>query len=220
MIEDRKPQEPETKRELTRLGVVAALTAFFYWLFGREREAARHAEEREREVQEDTAPFAASLKRRGVKLPDTTAIGHETRDLSPRAVAAFGCGLLVALAGMLIVTLVWLGIASGKGPPLHYPPTNLANAPGPTLPPEPRLDAVPAQGYQQFYAQEQQILNSYGWVDQKAGIVRIPISRAMDMLLSRGLPTRPSAQSQQFHDPGDQVPSRSSSGRVMEKVGQ
>jgi hypothetical protein len=39
-------------------------------------------------------------------------------------------------------------------------------------------------------AEQNQNLNSYGWVDRSNGIVRIPISRAMDLLLQRGLPTR------------------------------
>src|SRR5208282_5249649 len=33
-------------------------------------------------------------------------------------------------------------------------------------------------------------LHSYGWVDEKAGTVRIPIERAMDLLVQRGLPVR------------------------------
>jgi hypothetical protein len=41
--------------------------------------------------------------------------------------------------------------------------------------------------------QEVQRLNSYGWVDQQAGIARIPIDRAMALLAQRGLPTRPQA---------------------------
>ncbi|HUC85551.1 MAG TPA: hypothetical protein VL970_10195 [Candidatus Acidoferrales bacterium] len=39
-------------------------------------------------------------------------------------------------------------------------------------------------------------LNSYGWVDRSNGIVRIPIARAMELLLQRGLPTRTNAASQ------------------------
>ena len=31
------------------------------------------------------------------------------------------------------------------------------------------------------------MLHSYGWVDQQAGIVRIPIDRAMTLLTERGL---------------------------------
>ena len=36
-------------------------------------------------------------------------------------------------------------------------------------------------------------MHSYGWVDQQAGVVRIPIDRAMELLAQRGLPTRPQA---------------------------
>ncbi len=36
-------------------------------------------------------------------------------------------------------------------------------------------------------------MHSYGWVDQPAGVVRIPIDRAMELLAQRGLPTRPQA---------------------------
>jgi hypothetical protein len=35
-------------------------------------------------------------------------------------------------------------------------------------------------------------LNSYGWVDQKAGVAHIPIERAMELLVQRGIPVRSS----------------------------
>ena len=40
-------------------------------------------------------------------------------------------------------------------------------------------------------ARENQILTSYGWVDRKAGTVRIPIERAMDLIAHRGLAAGP-----------------------------
>lgn len=40
------------------------------------------------------------------------------------------------------------------------------------------------------YAEEEQ-LNSAGWVDQSAGVAHIPISRAMQLIVERGLPTKP-----------------------------
>jgi hypothetical protein len=40
---------------------------------------------------------------------------------------------------------------------------------------------------------EDGLLDSYGWVDENAGTVRIPIERAMDLLVQRGLPVRPQA---------------------------
>jgi hypothetical protein len=44
-----------------------------------------------------------------------------------------------------------------------------------------------------FRLQEEKTLNSYGWVDKQAGVARIPIDRAMELLAQRGLPTRPQA---------------------------
>jgi hypothetical protein len=41
-----------------------------------------------------------------------------------------------------------------------------------------------------FRAKEDAILNSYGWSDRNAGTVRIPIQRAKELLLERGLPVR------------------------------
>ena len=42
-------------------------------------------------------------------------------------------------------------------------------------------------------ANEDRILYSYGWSDEKAGTVRIPIERAMELLVERGLPVRASS---------------------------
>jgi len=45
-----------------------------------------------------------------------------------------------------------------------------------------------------FRAQNDQMLSSYGWVDQKAGFVHIPIDQAMKTIVQQGLPTRPQSQ--------------------------
>jgi len=41
-----------------------------------------------------------------------------------------------------------------------------------------------------FRDEEEHLLTSYGWVDQNAGVVRLPIDRAKALLLERGLPVR------------------------------
>lgn len=56
--------------------------------------------------------------------------------------------------------------------------------------PQPREQIAPNEELKTFRARENAELNSYGWIDRKAGEVRIPIDRAMDILLERGLPTR------------------------------
>jgi hypothetical protein len=43
-----------------------------------------------------------------------------------------------------------------------------------------------------FRAHEEEILTTYGWVDQNAGIVRLPIEDAKALLLKQGLPVRES----------------------------
>ena len=50
---------------------------------------------------------------------------------------------------------------------------------------------------------EDDVLQTYGWVDKNAGIVRIPISRALALAAERGLPNvqSPLANSQQAASP-------------------
>ena len=42
-----------------------------------------------------------------------------------------------------------------------------------------------------FLMNQEDQLNSYGWVDEKAGVARIPIERAMELTVQRGLPVYP-----------------------------
>lgn len=56
--------------------------------------------------------------------------------------------------------------------------------------PSPQLEIDERTQLDQIRLKEEETLATYGWVDQKAGIVRIPIERAMDLIAQRGLPTR------------------------------
>lgn len=42
-----------------------------------------------------------------------------------------------------------------------------------------------------FLKHQEDQLNSYDWVDEKTGVARIPIERAMELTVERGLPVRP-----------------------------
>jgi hypothetical protein len=59
------------------------------------------------------------------------------------------------------------------------------------LPPEPRLQTNPRADLAELREREDRALNTYSWVDRNAGIVRIPIDRAMSLTLERGLPVAP-----------------------------
>ncbi len=59
--------------------------------------------------------------------------------------------------------------------------------------PEPRLEDDERTEINDFRYQQDETLSSYGWVDQNAGVVHIPIDRAMQLIAQRGLPTTPLA---------------------------
>lgn len=54
--------------------------------------------------------------------------------------------------------------------------------------PAPRLEVKPGASLAELHAAEDVDLRSYGWIDRDAGIVRIPIERAMQLIIERGLP--------------------------------
>ena len=58
----------------------------------------------------------------------------------------------------------------------------------------------PREDLQRILAKQQQKLETYGWEDRQAGTVRIPIERAMDLLLQKGLPVANPATPGQSRD--------------------
>lgn len=67
------------------------------------------------------------------------------------------------------------------------------NAIGLTNGPQPKLLVNEFANLAEFRAREHEVLTTYGWVDRNAGVVRIPVDRAKDLLLARGLPVRAAA---------------------------
>jgi len=57
--------------------------------------------------------------------------------------------------------------------------------------PKPVLEYSERTQFIQELENEDKALESYDWVDQKAGIARIPIEQAMDLVAQRGLPVIP-----------------------------
>jgi hypothetical protein len=61
--------------------------------------------------------------------------------------------------------------------------------------PNPRLETDERTQLNEIVGTQEQTLNGYGWVDEKAGIVHIPIERAMDLIAQQGLPVRSASAS-------------------------
>jgi len=122
-------------------------------------------------------------------MPDLETATHEKRDLNPRAVVWFAVGLIVT------VVLVFIGIGVFEkvlGPP-HMALRQELVTPSVSFP-APRLQAAEARDLAEFRTAEEEKLRSYGWVDRPAGVVRLPIDRAMDLIVERGLPARAPAK--------------------------
>ena len=136
----------------------------------------------------DNRDINRELEQRRLDLTNPE-LRHEGSDVDVWAIGKFAIGLI-------LITIVSVALLFGL---FHYfqvrenatqaPPSGI-NVDARKLPPEPRLQDSAVQDLQQMRSAEDKILSGYGWVDQQHGIVRMPIERAMDLVVQRGLPSR------------------------------
>ncbi|MDQ2868688.1 MAG: hypothetical protein M3R59_09810 [Verrucomicrobiota bacterium] len=114
-------------------------------------------------------------------------VGYETRDINVRVVAWVAVGFIISAIIMQVSLSGLFHLFKNQ-----YPSDTAASriVVPQALPPEPRLQTNPAVDLQQLRDAEDARLNRYGWIDKKGGVVRIPIERAMDLVVERGLPVR------------------------------
>ena len=114
--------------------------------------------------------------------------GYEVEDAGVREIVLTGIALAV---GTVLVCFAVAGLFKVMMATVNT--SNQAPAPIPAVqafPPGPRLQNKPWLELQAVREHEDQLLTTYGWVDKNAGTVRIPIDRAMDIVVQRGLPVR------------------------------
>ena len=116
--------------------------------------------------------------------------GHEERDVSFRPLVRGLIGLVALVLVSVVLMRVLLGYLVVREAANSPPANPLAQSFSRQVPPEPRLQTAPLQDLQALHAEEDAVLNSYGWVDRKTGVVRIPAQRALELLAQRGLPAR------------------------------
>lgn len=112
---------------------------------------------------------------------------YERTDISPRAVTWFAVGLVVSCI-LISVALLYFKRALQQAA-IAPPEGGRTSMPYVAVPP-PQLQVNPATDLEQMRTTEETILHGYGWVDREAGIIRIPIERAMELTADRGLPAR------------------------------
>jgi hypothetical protein len=119
--------------------------------------------------------------------PGHPDVRYEQTDVRPGAIVRFGVGLVIVVA-VASVALLGLFRVFAKQQQRHDPPPPPIARPTGDVPPLPRLQVTPLQDLEQVRAQEEKELNSYGWVDPRAGVVHIKIDDAIRILATRGLP--------------------------------
>ncbi len=112
-------------------------------------------------------------------------VRFEKQDADPWTVAKFGIGL-AAITIVVAAILVWFLVlakrreeASDPRRPALYFSNEKRQPPGV------RLQTTPFADLRTLREREREELTTYGWVDEQAGVVRIPIDRAMDLYAQR-----------------------------------
>lgn len=131
-------------------------------------------------------------------------VGHEQFDLKIAPVVWFLIGLTAATVVICLLMVGMFDALNNRASKSQGEASPLASE-RQKLPPEPRLQLAPSsveqiesgrppdlkqdhplQEMKRLREEEDAKLNSYGWVDEKTGIVRIPIDEAKKLMLEKG----------------------------------
>jgi hypothetical protein len=137
----------------------------------------------------------AHLNDAKIENPDT---GYDRTDLSATGVLGFLVGLAIVM--LLIHIVLWgmyryldhyqASVQPRVNPLQTVHDTRRLQDPVGQFP-SPRLQADPVLDLERYRAQQDYLLSTYGQSSATGGGSRIPIERAMDLLVQQGLPTRP-----------------------------
>jgi hypothetical protein len=195
-----------------------------------------------------------NVKGGGRKTPDVSHVSnpdvdHEISDVRVGPIAKFVVGLFIFGVIVCILMLLLFNLFERRRQGEPDPPP-LARTGDERFPPEPRLQAAPGFGVEVKPGQrvdlqlkepqaEMKVVNqiwekqltTYGWVDQGAGTVRIPIEEAKKLMVRKQeekaktapavrSPEQPPPGGEQRGNRGEEMPASSSSGQMLEKRNQ
>jgi hypothetical protein len=113
-------------------------------------------------------------------------VEHEHTDVNVRGILTFAAVMVVA--GLVVHVVLWflqsyfVAREKGETPPLPSPAADerLRLPQDVRKLPDPRLQISDVHDLDELRRKEEKRLDSYGWVDRKAGVVHIPIDRALE----------------------------------------
>jgi hypothetical protein len=112
--------------------------------------------------------------------------GHEVSDARTGMLVYAGMGVFILIiasfaAIALLLALAGTGVAD-EGHVLEDDPASALQ-----LPPEPRLEQNPELDSTRLVEEANAQLEGYGWVNKRAGTAHIPIERAIELLVEKGV---------------------------------
>jgi hypothetical protein len=126
-------------------------------------------------------------------VPVDPSAGWEKRDVNIKGLFIFGFWMAV----VLLVTMVGMNFAFKgfkKASPMGPTRSPMVQEGERMVPTGPLLQVHPHQELKDYCAAQQKEVSTYGWIDQGSGVVRIPVDRAEEMILAKGLPARTAAE--------------------------
>lgn len=115
-------------------------------------------------------------------------VDYERTDVDARSIVQAGIvvGAVTVVSAVLVLFLFnYLYDRARRADPPNPP---LARHEQGQRAPEPRLQEQPFKDIAALHAEEKAVLESYAWVDERAGIARIPIAAALEIVAAKGLP--------------------------------
>ncbi|MDW8104776.1 MAG: hypothetical protein RMK92_07150 [Armatimonadota bacterium] len=112
---------------------------------------------------------------------------YEKQDVGFRFAILFIVGIILLTVVSMVFLLVIYPVLTPEGARARRETVQEVQRRLPP-PPNPVLQANPAVDMKRFREQEELKVSTYGWVDERRGIVRVPVERAMEIVAEQGLP--------------------------------
>ena len=120
--------------------------------------------------------------------PSAGTPAYETRDASVRGVFSF---LVILGIALVVVSLVcWGMFRYFSGHNVNRSATDSPFADTRQLPLGPQLQVNPREDWLKYRDEQEKSLETYEWVNRSAGTVRVPIAKAMELLVKKGVPVQ------------------------------
>ncbi len=121
---------------------------------------------------------------------EALSAGHEVGDIHPKPILVGLIGLILFSAASFAVVVVLFNFLAGEASRKSPRPSPMNPTHATRLAPEPRLQTDAWGDWTTYKLSQDRILDHYSWVDKESLLVRLPVERAMELVLERGLPHR------------------------------